>query len=465
MSEEAKALDADHHVIRHVTDRESPWPGVLAQDDSGALRLLVDAVDYDCCAGWDADPDGHVLAPLDIVRRPGGHDVVLPACTERLDVFLMRRRDRRLPLSAGERVTVAVSMIRGLCEAHQRAPGASGVWWITADGRPILALGVRDGVDAVPAATARVLGQLGADGETRLAAALSRAAAHAEQPRTLVREAGEIEAELFAAALPEPLATAGTAAPLTGAVGAVTWSRPPDIEMAATEDAQAGWLARIAPLVDSDLADAASKALTSVWRRLHRRGGSHSTRGRRGKRGPLLIAGAVAAGVVGIGLMWPGGGGSPARAGSQASSSPPSAVVASSAAPLAGPTHAPEGTAAGNDVVSEEPVTTAASPSPDQEVLSAVGALLTKRLTCRNNAACLHAVQEDPQRRFPEGAASLPAGERRVALLDSFGGAAVVKVEDANAPAAGAAGAQLVVVVRAGDRWRRRDGSGAEQPG
>jgi hypothetical protein len=108
-----------------------------------------------------------------------------------------------------------------------------------------------------------------------------------------------------------------------------------------------------------------------------------------------------------------------------------------------------------------------------------VDELLTKRSACGGDESCLSAVQEVPRRRFARGAADLGSASRRIALLDSFGGAAVAKVEaagtaenagapvapaDADAPAAGAAGAQLVVVVRDGDRWLLRDLYGAEKP-
>ena len=56
-------------------------------------------------------------------------------------------------------------------------------------------------------------------------------------------------------------------------------------------------------------------------------------------------------------------------------------------------------------------------------------------------------------RPFPGGVVDLAAAERTVTLLDEFGGAAVLRVEASAAPAA----PQLVVIVRAGDRWLLRD--------
>jgi hypothetical protein len=460
MNEEAKAMDAGHHAMRRVGSAESPWPGMLAQDDAGELRLLVDAELYGDASGWDADPAGHILTVLDVVRRADGHDVVLPACTERVDAFLTRRRDRRVPLTAGERVTMAVSLVRGLGEAHAAVPDARGSWWLTSDGRPVLALDCPGDRDAASVVTARLLAMLAAGADVRLEAILTGAAARAEQPRALAREADELEADLFACAVPEPLATAGAAA---------ADGRPPArsvdvVELAEAESPAAGWIGRLAPHVDADLADAVSQALTSVWRRL--RGGDASRRDgsrRRGRRRPLLIAGAVAVAVVWVGLVWPTGDSGSASAGADAPGATNTASPARSSAIVAPVASSRPG--AGNATPSpsmRRPAESAAE-RPDA-IVRTVDELLTAHTRCENDESCLAVVQEDPRRRFVEGAASLPPTQRRIALLDSFGGAAVVRVENANAPAAEAAGAQLVVVVRDGDRWLLRDVYGAQQP-
>jgi hypothetical protein len=302
---------------------------------------------------------------------------------------------------------------------------------------------------------------LGAGAEEGLGRVLARAAARSEHPRALAREADELEAELFACAAPEPLATAGAVAEERTSLRIAG-----DLEVEESGLEDAGLWARVTPLVDARLADAASEALTSLWRRFHgsddARGGGRA--GRR-KRGPVLLAGAAAAAVIGIGLVWPGGAASPARAG----------AGGSTASPTPSPTES--GTDAGTSPGS--------SPSPSApteepaDIVRVVDELLTKRSACGGDESCLSAVQEDPRRRFARGAADLGSASRRIALLDSFGGAAVAKVEaagtaenagapvapaDADAPAAGAAGAQLVVVVRDGDRWLLRDLYGAEKP-
>jgi len=456
VSEEAKAMDACYHAMRHVTAGESPWPGMLVRSAEGESRLLVDAAAVERFAGWDADPAGHVLAPLDVVRRREGHDLVLPACSERLEAFLARRRDGSVPPTSGERVTIAISLLRGLREAHERvAEPCCGSWWLTGDGRPVIALASSSEADAAhqaSASTARLLSALGAGAEAGLGRVLARAAARSEHPRALAREADELEAELFACATPEPLATAG----------AVPAGRRTSLRVAEEYDAgeppaeDAGLLSRITPLVDAGLADAVSQVLTSLWRRLHRAGEAPAAgRAGRNKRGPLLLAGAAAAAVVGIGMVWPAGAASPAQAGADA--------------PAASGSPSPAIAHPGVETFARRSPSPSAVPEEPADIVRVVDSLLTKRSACGRDESCLSAVQEDARRSFARGAADLAGGRRHVTLLDSFGGAAVAKVEPATAgqnggdPAA-PADAQLVVVVRDGQRWLLRDVYGAEQP-
>ena len=76
---------------------------------------------------------GHVLAPVDILRRQGGHDVLLPVCTERLEDFL-RAAPAAPSWQSGEAVTLAVSLLRGIGELSATAAAARGVWWLTEAG-------------------------------------------------------------------------------------------------------------------------------------------------------------------------------------------------------------------------------------------------------------------------------------------------------------------------------------------
>jgi hypothetical protein len=125
--------------IRAVREREDgPWPGVLVRQVSGAVGVFVDAgvlgTDW---RGWDAAPGGHVLTPIDLVRRPGGHHVLLPVCAERLEDFV-RRRGARSAFQPGEAVTLGVSVLRG-CAQIAGSPDVTGEWWLDDSGRPVLA--------------------------------------------------------------------------------------------------------------------------------------------------------------------------------------------------------------------------------------------------------------------------------------------------------------------------------------
>ena len=120
------SLQEGYRVIRLIAgEAESPWPGALLCTPDGVTGVAVDAaVLGGGWAGWDADPSGHVLCPVDILRRQGGHDVLLPVCTERLEDFLLRRAGGA-ELAVGEAVTLAVSLLRGIGELSTTAAGGA----------------------------------------------------------------------------------------------------------------------------------------------------------------------------------------------------------------------------------------------------------------------------------------------------------------------------------------------------
>ena len=148
-------------------------------------------------------------APLDIARRPGGHVVVLPWCTERVDVFVGRRRAASSPLSGGEVVTLVVSALRGTAEAHRGRSGdeagPQGTWWLTDAGRP----GVRArrgcrrrGRCATPIwKTSR----RGCDDRVVSRLLVARDGRAGPTARARVARRGALEAALFDACAPQPL--------------------------------------------------------------------------------------------------------------------------------------------------------------------------------------------------------------------------------------------------------------------
>lgn len=420
--EEENPLRADHRVIRVVTgDAEAPWPGALAADPDGGTVLVVDAARFGASwPGWSAEPLGHVLGPLDVRRRADGHDLVLPLCTERVTAFLTRRAVDA-PLTAGEGVTLAVSLLRGLAEVGEAAAATRGTWWLTDQGRPVLAADAGDTSCADD--TAAHLRSL-AEAVPALHVPVSEAAAI--DVRRVGREIERIEAALFAVAEPAPLATA-TFGPRrahparTSADGAVDASIAPE----------PGLLHTLVRHVDADWADLLSRTTTGAWRAWRSR--SRTT------RRPLLVAAGAAVVVVVGGLLWPTGSPGPATAESAV------AERTASATPLAPATPAPS--------AATEP---AAEPVPpgEEPTLDAIASdLLSARSACAGDVGCLTGILETPTLVFPPGAADLPAAERTLTLLDEFGGAAVLRTE---APGQGLP-AQLVVIVRVQDTWVIRD--------
>lgn len=203
MTSDQGALGGSYRVIRAVRARDDgPWPGALVRTESGDSFVLVgaDVVGADWY-GWDAAPDGHVLAPIDIARRADGHAAVLPVCAERLDEFV-RRRAARMPFSAGESVTLGVSILRG-CAEIASLPDTPGEWWLDTAGRPVLA------TDAAPGraleAAASLLESVTVDAHLQRTWAAAVRAIVAE--RLSVHELEAAEEALFAVARAEPLST------------------------------------------------------------------------------------------------------------------------------------------------------------------------------------------------------------------------------------------------------------------
>lgn len=427
-----------YHPVRWIPASDAPWPGMLVRLPDGESSLLVDAAllgaDW---PGWRAEPGGHLLAPFDVVRRRHGHDAAMPVCPERVDAFLARRaaHEAVTTLDDGEAVTLAVSLLRGSAEAARQDGSAPGEWWLTDTGRPVLAL-----VDVVRTpSTEQLLEIITETTSGPLEAALRRAIAAVAAPRTLVRDLDQLESQLFRAADPRPLATSASA-PLAPhiAIGPLRREAHPE--------PPSRWLDAIARHVDADLAAMASDAAARVWRRLVRpRAGRADRRPARGRRGAWLVAGLVGAVILGVGLMWPTGGGpataDSANTGAAAAASPAASDSTGGAAPPASSPAADGPAAQTRD---------AASPA---DWVTATAELLIRRTTCGDDAACMAEVAEDPTRAFAAGVIDTAPSERSITLLDEFGGAAVLRVDSTT----GAGVSQLIVVVLTDGRLLLRD--------
>lgn len=424
-------LGASYCPVRTVRAKEdAPWPGVLAREAGGAMRLLVDADELGPeWTGWDAAPDGHVVAPIDLARRRDGHDVVLPVFVERLDDFL-RRREARWPLTDGEAVTLGVSLLRG-CAQLAAAPHTEGEWWLDDGGRPLLATEAasRRALDAA----ADAMASLPIAGPLQRAWDAAVRALTAE--RLSVHELVAAEDALFALARPEPLST--TALGPRPAVE-VAPAAPKERTVAAPAATSRSLWQTLLHGVDADLADTVSQATTAVWRRW---GGSRQAPPhKRLRRAPWIVGGVVAAGVLAVGALWPAGG--PATAdGSASTPSPreasPSGIASSATAP---PTSRDPADPASDDA------------SADLAALTAE--LLDERTACAGDDGCLASVAVDPAATLAQGGAiDLAAPARTVTLLDDFGDVAVLRIEATDAGVT----PQLVVIVHTDEKWLLRD--------
>ncbi|GAA1912290.1 hypothetical protein GCM10009775_01110 [Microbacterium aoyamense] len=431
-------LLAPYRAVRRVAaPADGPWSGVLVRTPAGVSGVLVEADSLtDDWAGWDAAADGHIAAPLDLVRTSHGHQVLLPVCGERLADFLTRRRDAGCPVSRGEAVTIGVSLVRAIAELGHRMHTTCGEWWLTDDRRPVFA------ADA---------GERGAADETidvvrGLAAEASDLPWHLldellTRERISDRDCVRVEDELFSHAAAEPLADAPLA--VRRSLATLSPGHPPlrvhepdrEHELAAS----GGWMDHLTRHVDVGLADAVSRATTGLWRRV-------SVRGSGRRRSPWLVAAAVGAVVLAGGLLWPATGAEPVAADPRASPSPAADGTPSPSADATGSTDgqspAPEPAAAGDDLT------------------GIVAELLSARTVCREETSCLADVVVPGADVFPEGVIDLDARERTLTIVDEFGGVAVLRADDAS----GALASQLIVVQQDGRRWLLRDVYVAQQP-
>lgn len=416
--------------LRRIRADEAPYPGALHGGEP--MTVWVDA-DLIPDAAWNAKADGHLLAPLEVVRTRTGHCAVVVHCPDRL-----RARIDGATLSAGEAVTVAVSVVRAAAEA-ERLGLATGAWWVDERGRPVLAAGGdRPWRDEAVA----LLEALGAQAAGAAAVALAAAAASVRDPEVLRRGAEECEDALFEVA---PAAPLREAAPLPERVPE---SMPPRSPRAAT-DAAESWLAQH---LDRDLSrrllgalrqagEGAGRAFAFV-----RAGRPHPPRPasdrpgptRQGvasrRRAPWLLAAGVAAAILAGGLLWP-------------------TDEESTAAVVAGPVPGAAASSRAESVApaADEPPPPRDGSAPGDDLLSAATAALDALAACLAAGAESCPAWEHPGSIAPAGAATIAEAQRTLTLLDEYGGVAVMRVESDGAPT------QVVVLVRADEKWLVRE--------
>ncbi len=401
--------------LRRLAATESPIPGALLAGDPPLV--WTDADLWEHIPAWRAEPDGHLLAPVDAGRTSQAHGLLIPHCPHRLAEML----ERRVTLADGEVVTIAVSLLRGGAEAD-RLGAEHGRWWVTSDGRPVLAtVGVTPWRDEAQA----LFELIGTGRPPALGAALDEASQVLSDPRRLQRELAHVEDALFATAEAAPLATELVA--LRARTIAVT--RGSDAVVPAAPASRGVGPGVLRSLIERHFDARVAERVQAAWSvartslrapgRRPVRTSDAASRARRPlpRRLPLLLGCGAGAIVLCAGLLWPD----------------PAVEGAAEAVPASAP---PRGT----------PAATAASRD-----LRDVGAALIDRLATCAADGCGSDVVEDVGRDLPAGATTDPDADRTVSLLDEYGGVAVLRVESADARA------QIAVLVSVDEKWLVRD--------
>ncbi|WP_448262958.1 hypothetical protein [Microbacterium aurum] len=428
-------------ALRRLRADEAPYPGTLRADDPPSVWVEIGDLPEEI---WRAEPDGHVLAPLDIARTADGHVAILPHCVE----TLARRLDER-SLSAGEVVTVAVSLLRGAVQARALAIDA-GRWWVDAEGRPVLAAGGHGGwLDD----TVALLERMAASSSGPLRRAVDATSAALCAAELTPRDAEACEDGLFDAADPAPLAVR---TPLRGPGALSVATVEPAPLRAATlrrdtseaHEAAASWLARFTGDDVAERVGAGIRTLTALPGHVarsvaHRRTTVKERRPRTPtradvatdaaarpprRRAPLLVAAAVGAVVVAGGMAWP------------QEESPAEAVIGPGTPASATPTGVPAATAE-----------TPAAESAPSGAADPVADVLTALSACAENPSSACPILEDPAAEVPVGVVSDGTADRTVTLLDEYGGVAVYRVDGPGRPS------QVLVIVSVNGQGLVRD--------
>ena len=406
-------------ALRELTAAEAPFAGVLRAGDPPTV--WVDAAAFAASPAWAAHGAEHVLAPMDAAGTPEGPRVVLPHCPVRLDEVLA---DGSPP--PGVLVTLAVSALRGAREADGLGAEA-GRWWVTTEGRPVLAL---TGTLAWREDTVDLLRRVDA-ADPVLQRAFESAAAAIGDPRLLRREGEAIEGALFAAADPEPIPTERRED------GHLPKRRERAVAPPHASGSVAGTVRDLlARLVDVGVAERVGRAWAAVVRRTRatpRAGDRQADRPTGGRRRVLVVAAAVATAVIVGGALWPSGEGER-----------PAAAAGGSA----DPTRASASSASASPVPDEDPATEDAARADEgpAEIVDAARGLVDALAACGDDA-CLEGLWEEPGAARPIDAAG---GDFAVEVVDEYGGAAAVRIVTAEVT-------RVLVMVRVEKRWLVRE--------
>lgn len=468
-------LPGAHRVIRALDASDGPFVGLLVTRGDG-VAVQLDEAELAGWVGWEFAGAEHVAGPVDVIRRPEGHDVLVPWCTERIASLLARRHIADEALSPGECSTLVASMLRGIDELGDRAVREPGAWWITGEGRPVFAIG--EGGDACSGASRvlelleegcrdKAMGRLLASVQVGLRMADAR-------PRIPRRQIEQWESELFELAAPRPLRCDVHAPERTVAVTQVVSSQASVVPRRSRSrdrrplaSSALPWAApvisRILGITRATVASVQHRRTRGARRTDDARRQPQATTAPRSRRRSLAIAGLAATAVLAGGLLWPGGesgeasegsGARPAPDGTSAENAPMSAPEASGAPESSREQDASPGASRDTDPTEQ-----------DEDPIVAASALLEAALACAesDDSQCAEAV-------IPGATAALQtlveiaAANPTPHLVDEYGDVAVVRVErgigaldEGSADAAGMSTGHILVLVRSDKKWLVRD--------
>lgn len=455
----ADPLGDVYRMVRRLSRLDAPVPALLARDGADAVML----VERDVVSGWPPGSFGpHVLAPQDVARSTtGGHLLVLPWCVERVDAFLARRRAAGVPLTAGEAVTLLVSIARGRRAMAAAGGGAVevGEWWLTDEGRPVF---VRESPGAHINETRGGCVDASTDLLRHLAASIDPGARGLLGGVSL--DAPASEADLFAEASPAPLQLHVGGTVRATQVSSLSLAREvvepePERHGRRLIDAVRGAVTRH---VDADIAESLSDALHGARRRWI----TWRSARRESKTRVVITAGIAAAAVLAGGLLWPTGEEGPDAADPLSGMSPAGAVSESDHAVAESGVQSDENVDShgGQPVPPVAPGESPSEENPSEAIVTEMSTLLDRRAGCvvaEASAPCLAEVIEDPTRNtIAPGAVDLPADQRRIELLDDLGGVAVLRVSASDDDATTVP--QVAVIVQMKDRWVLREARDVE---
>ncbi|MFJ6531248.1 hypothetical protein [Microbacterium sp. NPDC091662] len=471
----APLVPGAHRVVRGLDATEGPFSGTLVTHGEG-VAVRVDAAVLGGWAGWRFAGAEHVAAPIDVCRRQGGHDALLPWCTERVRGFVGRRSAAVPGLAPGECSTLVVSLLRGLDELGEGIDGVrTGTWWLTDGGRPVFVLG--EGLDARAGALEilELLTEQSTDKVLRRAFGviedgLRKTIAQPRLPRLLTEG---WEQSMLDIAAPQPLErklhaperardVARSVAPRAGAVHEGT--RRLRADRVRTRAPHRGIRGQEA------IRDAARASIGEFLRRVKglrgarpSRTGSRSRHVRRSavsgrlRRRSLLVAGAAAALVLVGGLLLPEGEAS--GKGAEASGGRDQTSASSSSEEVS-PTGAPPATGHPETGDISEHEESAIGDDP----VAAVSSLLRAIADCRTGGdiSCAEAVSGDAEG-VMKALDGLPPSPSPPELVDEYGDVAVIRLpvagrEGGESEAAGEGSDQkIVVLIRTEEKWLVRD--------